>query len=263
MGRCRRLTTAADWRLTACLIFLAALAAAPTAVRGEQMRITTIHRGARVEEVRTVVQAQRSAVEASVAASALRGGSKARTTGAAFIGGPPPQQPSELSQRQRESAASIAASIPVGGCPLTNYNIPVKLSHGGTIPVILDSGSADLAVASTGCDSSCAGIPGAFPFGSPGNTGFTGKLGYGSAQLSGEVFTEQIQLEGLPAVTMNMLAITHQTGLFRKESCIFDAAEQQFDVTGILGFAPDVVGQLNDDATIVTYLADAGAGMTV
>ena len=48
--------------------------------------------------------------------------------------------------------------------------------------VILDSGSGDLAVASSSCDSSCKGIPNLWSTKQEGDEGYMAELTYGSAQ---------------------------------------------------------------------------------
>ena len=237
--------------ILACLAVLAA--AAPAAVRAESMNFTRMHRGAPVTELRTVVRADPAVVNASIAAliaTPARGATFAATAASS------PQPATQQLDAAAPSSAAPVASIALGGCPRTNFFVPLDVSYTGTINVILDSGSADLAVASSNCDSSCAGIPGSFPYASPGDTGFTGQLDYGTAMLVGEVFTEAVQLPDLPPVNINMLAITSQTGLLNPVACDFSDTPE-FTYSGILGFGPDETSQLNTDGSITGILAGA------
>ena len=254
-SRCQH--SASVCRLTACLGLVMLLTAAPAAVRGEHMTITTITRGAAVKQQAAVVQAQPAAVEASIAASARRGASTRTATIKTYSTDGASQQPAELPPQQLDSGTPGMAPIPVSGCPSANYHIPIELAYDGTITVTLDSGSADLAVASTACDSSCSSVPGSFPFDAPGDSGFEGQLLYGSAALYGEVFTEEVLLQGLPVVDINMLAITSQTGLLQPATCTGDVPNEYL-ISGILGFGPDEVSSFNTDGSIVGILADAG-----
>ena len=248
MGVSRLSSTAAGWRRQAVVAIVILVAtAAPATVRGKQMQLTKMYRAAAVDEMRTLVPA-----ELEAAGAAAPRGLPARVT---TISGTAPPEGSELSQEQ-DSRTSSVASIPLGGCSRTNYLIPIELSYDGAINVVLDSGSAELAVASTACDSSCSKIPGAFPFHSPGDTDYTDQLNYGSANLFGYVFAEGIQLKGLKAVGINMLAITSQKGLLKKVSCVVgDAAKYTY--VGILGFGPDETATLNEDGSIMGILAGA------
>jgi hypothetical protein len=239
---------AADWQATVFLGLIAALAAAPAAVRCEQIALTVMQRGTPVEVTRTMVQTQPVATSASSSASAQRA-STARIT-------------ASLSKRseQRDTATLGRAFISLSGCPTTGYNVPLKLKHGGTVSLTFDTGSSDLAVVSTRCGASCAGIVKAFPFDSPGNTGTRGSLDYGTATLgqssiSGEVFSEQVQLQGSPAVGIQMLAITSQTEFFIKTACSIGARGHIPE--GIIGFGPDESSHF-DQASIVGILANAG-----
>ena len=248
MGGLLCLHRAAEWRVTAVLGLIAALAAAPAAVRCEQVTMTVLHRGAPVEVTRTLLQGQPVATSARSSASAQRA-SPARIT-------------ASLSERaeQHETATPGMAFISLSGCPTAGYNVPLKLKHGGTVTLSFDTGSADLAVVSTGCGASCAGIVRAFPFDSPGNTGRRGHLDYGTATLgqssiSGEIFSEQIQLQGLPAVGVHMLAITSQTDFFVKVACRVGA--QGYIPEGIIGFGPDETSKFGQ-ASIMGTLANVG-----
>ena len=80
-----------------------------------------------------------------------------------------------------DGADSKLASIPVGGCSVTNYNVGVKVGT-QNVTVILDSGSGDLAVASSSCDSSCKGIPNLWSTKQSGDENAMAELTYGSAQ---------------------------------------------------------------------------------
>jgi len=81
------------------------------------------------------------------------------------------------------------------------------------VTVILDSGSGDLAVASSACDSSCKGIPNLWSTKQAGDEGYQAQLTYGSAQVIGEVFDEGLVLAGQPSVNVNLLAITSQVSI--------------------------------------------------
>ena len=261
MGGPRRLRIAAEWRLTALLAVFRFLTAAPAAVTGEQMTITRMYRAAPVDVVMEVVQGDSVAAGASSFAAAQLS-MPARVTASASAAST--LQPSELPQQQQlESKSSSVASIPLGGCPQTNFVLPVLLSYDGPdgspglINVILDSGSADFAIASTACDSSCSGVPGAFPVNAPGDTDYTDELSYGSADIFGVVFGEAILLPGgLPTVGIAMLAITTQKGLLKKVTCAF-GGPSDYLYTGILGFGPDETARI-DTASIMGILAAAG-----
>ena len=204
----------------------------------------------------------------STAGASAQRGSPARVSRVSLASATPPVV--EPSRVQASEASSLVyhgnayGSIPMGGCSRTNFLVPFKLSvNGNDLPftVILDSGSADLAIATTACDSTCSGIPGAFPFYSagpavPNFAGVPPALSYGSAALWGYVFTEHLQLLGLPEVGIHMLGILRQQGLLRPVTCTLgDAA--RYTYTGILGFGPDETAQYND-ASIVGLLAAAG-----
>jgi hypothetical protein len=217
MGGLHCPSDAGRWRLTAFLACLTLLAAAPAAVIGELMSFTEMRRSASVTVTREVVQGQASAAGASSFASAQRS-LPVRIT--AFPSRAAASQPSGSSQKLASEAASFT-SYPLGGCPQTNFALAIELSHVGTIAVSLSSGSADFAVASTACDASCSGVPVAFPFEHPGDTDYVTELRYGDADLFGGVFEETVQLQGLPAVELSMLAITTQKGLIERRTCAF------------------------------------------
>ena len=121
----------------------------------------------------------------------------------------------QVTSRRRllDGANSALKSISVGGCSVTNYNVDLTVGDQQVV-VILDSGSGDLAVASTGCDKTCNQVPDLWNTDQSGSTGQQGTLSYGSAQIGGEVFTEPVTLPGQPAVTMDMLAITSQASSY-------------------------------------------------
>ena len=137
------------------------------------------------------------------------------------------EQEVQATNRRRllDGANSDLSPISVGGCSVTNYNVGVTVGDQGVV-VILDSGSGDLAVASTACGKSCEGIPDLWNTDQSGSTGQQGSLSYGSAQVVGDVFQESVTLPGEPAVTMNMLAITDQASsvmsalMHRTERCL-------------------------------------------
>ena len=117
----------------------------------------------------------------------------------------------QVTSRRRllDGADTALTAIPVGGCSPTNYNVEVTVGDQQVV-VILDSGSGDLAVASTACDSTCDQVPDLWNAGQSGSTGQPNSLSYGTAQIEGGVFTEPVALAGQPTVTMDMLAITTQ-----------------------------------------------------
>ena len=160
-----------------------------------------------------------------------------------------------------DQTSSQTSLILLGGCQFTNYNLAIKISDQNVYTVIFDSGSPSLALASTVCDSTCSSVPGPFSTNGPGYTGYTDTLSYGSAQLEGYVFTEDVSLSTtLPTVTMNLLAVSSQKGLLNKDSCLIDDlsnGDVSYTYQGILGFGPDNSATENYQ-TVVGLLGDAG-----
>ena len=117
-----------------------------------------------------------------------------------------------LQQQQQDGADSTLTPIVVGGCSQTNYNMGVTVGDQEVV-LILDSGSGDLAVASTECDTSCEDVPDRWDTSQAGDTNQQASLSYGTAQIQGEVYKVAVAVPGEPAVDMNILAITDQDGL--------------------------------------------------
>ncbi len=114
--------------------------------------------------------------------------------------------------QQQDGADSTLTPIVVGGCSQTNYNVGVKVGDQDMV-LILDSGSGDLAVASTACDTSCQDVPDQWDASQTGDTNKQAALSYGTAQIQGEVYKVAVAVPGEPAVDVNILAITDQAGL--------------------------------------------------
>jgi len=104
------------------------------------------------------------------------------------------------------------------------------------VTVILDSGSGDLAVASSSCDSSCKGIPNLWSTKQSGDEGYKAELTYGSAQVIGEVFEDAVVLGGEPSVNLNLLAITSQVSSIYGQHSFFNGNSMRcaLDIAGCL-----------------------------
>ena len=170
-----------------------------------------LHRGKGTHEVWNVVNVaghRKPAADPSAEPRERRRPSVVRATG---------QNDARGTSRRRllDGANSDLAPVLLGGCSVTNYNVELTVGKQEVV-VIFDTGSGDLALASTLCDSTCNDIPNLWKTAQADGTGQQGSLLYGSGSVQGDVFLEPVTLPGEPAVKLYMLAISSQA---RCSSC--------------------------------------------
>jgi cathepsin D len=146
-------------------------------------------------------------------------------------------------------------TIPLGGCPFLGYDAPVTIDS-QSFQLDIDTGSTTTFVAASSC-SSCRVTPEYSPP-SGTDTGMSTQSQYGSGQVSGEVYLDQVRVGNeMPTVKLYFGGITDQQGFFIQESCSGNGGQQG---EGLLGLGPidlDTIGMNSNDAYFTDLVASA------
>jgi hypothetical protein len=142
-------------------------------------------------------------------------------------------------------------SIPLTGCPLDYYYVPVSVD-GQAFTMVLDTGSTDTAVATSSC-SDCGVSPEYAPAAGSCSGSTSSSFGTGSESWSAQVCSTTVSAGGeMPAVTMNVGGITSQMGqFFNHYDCAENALPGPSQFQGIFGLGPldlDTIGSSSQDA---------------
>jgi len=150
------------------------------------------------------------------------------------------------------SARPVLGASPLIGDPNCAYSVHVSLD-GTVYSLVLDSGSANTAVASSACGSGCDGVSPVFSWPSSGGGGSSGTVAYGDgSSIAGPSTTG---LFGLPSGNVNVsagfMAIEQQSDFF---NCPTALSQYQ----GIVGLA---YGSLAQNGVQAFMDAAVGAGV--
>ena len=160
----------------------------------------------------------------------------------------------------------VGSPLLLGLCNLALYTVPVQFPDAtpATFDLALDTGSADIFVASDECDYTCDGNPAQFPTATaPGNQFTYDSLSYGSGGVKGVLFTANVSLgPSLPVADYpHILAMRDATfGLISEFSCLFDQPPSQY-IDGLLGAGIGAIDRLSfgtNAGSIVDYLGQQG-----
>jgi hypothetical protein len=138
-------------------------------------------------------------------------------------------------------ATSMAMPIVLTGCPASGYAAPFTIGS-QAFNLIVDTGSADLGVASATCaDCADAGIAPLYSAGpSAKDEGASATSTYGVGSWKAELFSDVVSVAGTPfSATLSFGAITNEAGFFSPSGCNFGAVP--FAPQGIVGFGPNAL----------------------
>jgi hypothetical protein len=163
---------------------------------------------------------------------------------------------SALSEQSFNVPTGPATTIPLTGCAGPGYAAAFAVGS-QTFQLTLDTGSGTLAVASSSC-SDCGVSPTYTPGAGAVDQHMPVSDSYLLGSWQGDIVTDSVQLAGTGAVTMNLAAITSQTGFFMATGC----GAQSFAPEGIVGLGPSALARTGTDA-FVTKLKQVGAAANV
>jgi cathepsin D len=161
---------------------------------------------------------------------------------------------------EADAAPSTVATVPLTGCPSSGYAAAFTVG-GQPFNLIVDTGSADLAVASNNCPT-CAGVT---PVYTPGATatdnGRQVTSQYGIGSWTGELYTDDVVLTAASLSTsMKFVAIQSQAQFFSASGCNF--GEVAFAPQGIAGFGPTTLATGNTDVFMSRLVSQGLAANT-
>jgi hypothetical protein len=139
------------------------------------------------------------------------------------------------------------------GCTTTDYSVSATIGGVPGFSLIVDSGSTDLAVASSAC-SNCPGLSPTYDqtHGSSQHQSLTDV--YGSGQWTGSVYSDRILVGGLPAINATFAAITSQSSFFTNSDCNLGTSGSNKD-QGIMGMAFSSIAQVTGGGYMDQLLA--------
>ncbi len=148
-------------------------------------------------------------------------------SGAAPNGSDPSGKGADKANERSTAAATIALS----SCYPDGYALPLKIGDAGPFDVMLDTGSASLAVASSSC-SGCDVEPKFNPEGSAVDQGVQEKAQYVTGEWSGEVYEGEVSLDARAKASVKFVGIEEQDNFFIQQTC----GSKSGSVQGIIGF---------------------------
>ena len=154
-----------------------------------------------------------------------------------------------------DDAGTAPVALPLLGCPQEGYAAAFTIG-GQAFQLVVDTGSAELAVASASC-SDCTGVS---PLYTPGpaavDQGATASVNYVSGSgWSGEIYQDTVGLEGF-AITapLDFVAIDSQRGgFFSFDGCSF--GNVPFAAEGIAGFGPAALAEPGTQEIVAAFAA--------
>jgi len=154
------------------------------------------------------------------------------------------------------SEKSQATTIALTGCPSSGYAATFTVG-GQPFDLIVDTGSGNLAVASSDCPScAAAGVSQVYTPGSMAtDQGRVVNSQYGIGMWTGELYRDQVGLMGTSLTTsMNFVAIHSEEQFFSPSGCNFGAVP--FAPEGIVGFGPTRLASSMADVFMNRVVAD-------
>jgi hypothetical protein len=150
-------------------------------------------------------------------------------------------------------AGAAPVALPLLGCPQEGYTAGFTIG-GQPFQLVVDTGSAELAVASTGC-TNCTGVS---PLYAPGagaiDQNATASVSYVSGTgWSGEIYQDTVGLQGFAtSVPVDFVAIDSQSGgFFDFEGCSF--GDVPFLTEGIAGFGPAALAESGTEEVVAAF----------
>ncbi len=150
-------------------------------------------------------------------------------------------------------AGAAPAALPLLGCPQEGFTAGFTIG-GQPFQLVVDTGSAELAVASVSC-TDCTGVSPVYtPGASAVDQGATASVSYVSGTgWSGEIYQDTVGLQGFsPAVSMDFVAIDSESGgFFDFEGCSF--GDVPFAAEGIAGFGPAALAESGTQEVVAAF----------
>ena len=125
--------------------------------------------------------------------------------------------------------------FPLKGCTLTDYSVSATVGGIPEIQLIVDSGSTDLAVASSIC-TNCTGVSPIYDASHGTNQSSAIIDTYGSGTIRGDLYLDSVAIGNVPSIETVFSAMTSQTSFFTTSACDLSTSGINKD-QGIMGVA--------------------------
>lgn len=164
--------------------------------------------------------------------------------------------PSERPSIDETPETDEVLEIPLNGC--IYYRTASFTIGAQTFAMLVDSGSATLAVAAEGCSTcSDAGVSVLYDSSQGTSLGTEVATSYDSGNMgwSGTAYEDVVGIEGFPSTRMRFVAVAEQDSIFGDRRC--DDTEH-VPVDGIVGLAPDELLHPDTDSFLTTFVDAMG-----
>jgi hypothetical protein len=150
------------------------------------------------------------------------------------------------------SDASAVLAIPLSACSNFAYVAPVTIGS-QAFPLLVDTGSSTLGVASSACTTCGAATPLYTPGATATDQNAPADEQFATGTWAGEIYSDTVSVGPSPSVSMRLVSIASQSGFLQSTTC---GAYSAYD--GVLGLSRALEALPGTDAFLDAFVASSG-----